>query len=147
MAVGLVLGVAGSKIGGTRRMAYLAPAIGVAGGLGAFTAYDWGSVALLATVGMIAGAGIRFGWLPVLLMVPYAATFVRPVSTRTDAVIYGAIMAIAPWYGIALAPFRCPRRRRGDRQPVAVFAVVASVFGIVLGATAAIGVALGWTEP
>jgi nitrate reductase NapE component len=31
MAVGLVLGVAGSKIGGTRRMAYLAPAIGVAG--------------------------------------------------------------------------------------------------------------------
>jgi nitrate reductase NapE component len=34
MAVGLVLGVAGSKIGGTRRMAYLAPAIGVAGGLG-----------------------------------------------------------------------------------------------------------------
>ena len=38
MAVGLVLGVAGSKIGGTRRMAYLAPAIGVAAGLGAFTA-------------------------------------------------------------------------------------------------------------
>jgi hypothetical protein len=34
MAVGLVLGAAGSKIGGTRRMAYLAPAIGVAGGLG-----------------------------------------------------------------------------------------------------------------
>ena len=78
MAVGLVLGVAGSKIGGTRRMAYLAPAIGVAGGLGAFTAYDWGWVALLATVGVIAGAGIRFGWQPALRMVPYAATVVRP---------------------------------------------------------------------
>ena len=34
MAVGLVLGLAGSMIGGTRRMAYLAPTIGVAGGLG-----------------------------------------------------------------------------------------------------------------
>ena len=34
MAVGLVLGVVGSKIGGTRRMAYLAPAIGVAAGWG-----------------------------------------------------------------------------------------------------------------
>jgi hypothetical protein len=74
-------------------------------------------VALLATVGVIAGAGIRFGWLPALLMVPYAATFVRPVSTGTDAVIYGAIVAIATGYGI------------------------------VLGASAAIGVALGWTEP
>jgi Fusaric acid resistance protein-like len=148
MAVGLVLGVAGSKIGGTRRMAYLAPAIGVAGGLGAFTAYDWGWVALLATVGVIAGAGIRFGWLPALLMVPYAATFVRPVSTGTDAVIYGAIVAIATGYGIILARrFGAPDVIEGDRQPVAVAAVVASVFGIVLGASAAIGVALGWTEP
>jgi hypothetical protein len=40
MATGLALGVTGSKIGGTRRMAFLAPAIGIAGGLGAFTAYD-----------------------------------------------------------------------------------------------------------
>ena len=148
MAVGLVLGVAGSKIGGTRRMAYLAPAIGVAGGLGAFRAYDWGWVALLATVGVIAGAGIRFGWLPALLMVPFAATFVTPVSTGTDAVIYGAIVAIATGYGIVLARrFGAPAVVEGDRQPVAVSAVVASVFGIVLGASAAIGVALGWTEP
>jgi Fusaric acid resistance protein-like len=105
-------------------------------------------VALLASVGVIAGAGIRFGWLPALLMVPYAATFVRPVSTGTDAVIYGAIVAIATGYGIVLARrFGAPAVVEGDRQPVAVSAVVASVFGIVLGASAAIGVALGWTEP
>jgi hypothetical protein len=103
MATGLVLGAAGSKIGGTRRMAYLAPAIGLAGGLGALTAYDWWWVALLATVGVIAGAGIRFGWMPALLMAPYAATFVTPVSTGTDAVIYGAIVAIGTALGVAAA--------------------------------------------
>jgi nitrate reductase NapE component len=41
MVIGLLLGALGSKLGGTRRMAYVAPAIGVAGGLGAVTAYDW----------------------------------------------------------------------------------------------------------
>jgi hypothetical protein len=148
MATGLVLGAAGSKIGGTRRMSYLAPAIGVAGGLGAFTAYDWWWVALLATVGVIAGAGIGFGWMPALLMVPYAATFVTPVSTGTDAVIYGAIVAIATGYGIILARrFGAPAVVDVGRQPVPVAAVVASVFGVVLGASAAVGVALGWTEP
>src|SRR5262245_16054302 len=38
---GLVIGVAGSKIGGTRRMLLVAPVLGVAAGLAAFTAYDW----------------------------------------------------------------------------------------------------------
>jgi nitrate reductase NapE component len=41
MGMGLLLGATGSKLGGTRHMAYVAPAIGVAGGLGAVTAYDW----------------------------------------------------------------------------------------------------------
>jgi hypothetical protein len=148
MGMGLVLGVVGSKLGGTRRMAYVAPAIGVAGGLGAVTAYDWWWVALLATVGVIAGAGIRFGWLPTLLMVPYAATFVRPVSTGTDAVIYGAIAAIATGYGVVLARrFGAPDVVDGDREPLPVAVVVAIAFGVVLGASAAVGVALGWTEP
>ena len=148
MVMGLVLGATGSKLAGTRRMAYVAPAIGVAGGLGAVTAYDWWWVALLATVGVIAGAGIRFGWMPALLMVPFAATFVTPVSTGTDAVIYGAIVAIATGYGVVLARrFGASDVVDGDRQPVPVAAVVAIVFGIALGASAAVGVALGWTEP
>jgi hypothetical protein len=148
MGIGLVLGVVGSKLGGTRRMAYVAPAIGVAGGLGAATAYDWWWVALLAATGAIAGAGIRFGWMPTLLMIPYAATFVRPVSTGTDAVIYGAIAAIATGYGVVLARrFGAPDVVDGDRQPLPVAVVVAIVFGVALGASAAVGVALGWTEP
>jgi hypothetical protein len=101
--VGLLLGASGSKIGGTRRMLYVAPLIGVAAGLGAYTAYDWWWVALLASVGVLAGAGIRFGWLPALLMVPFAATFVTPVSAVKDAAIYGVIVAIAGVYGIVVA--------------------------------------------
>ena len=64
VAMGLLLGVLGSKLGGTRRMLYLAPAVGIAGGLGAISAYRWSWVVLLAAVAVIAGAGMRFGWLP-----------------------------------------------------------------------------------
>ena len=148
MFTGLVLGAVGSKIGGARRMLYVAPVIGGAAGLGAFTAYDWWWAALLAAVGVIAGAGIRFGWLPALLMVPYAATFVTPVSSVKDAAIYGVIVAIATGYGIVLARrFGAPEVVDGDRLPLPVAAGVAIVFGVVLGASAAIGVALSWTEP
>lgn len=47
-----------------------------AAGLGAGTAYGWWWVALLAALGVIASSGIGFGWLPPLLMLPFAATFV-----------------------------------------------------------------------
>ena len=49
--IGLTLGVTGSKIGGTYRMLFVAAMLGVAAGLGAFTAYDWWWAALLASVG------------------------------------------------------------------------------------------------
>ena len=148
MFTGVLLGAVGAKLGGTHRMLYVAPALGVAGGLGAYTAYDWWWVALLAAAGVIAGAGIRFGWFAALLMVPYAATFVTSVSTVTDAVIYGAILAIASLYGVVLARrFGAPRIVDGDHLAPRVAAGVAGMFGLVLGATAAIGVALGWTEP
>ena len=148
MFTGVLLGAVGAKLGGTHRMLYVAPALGVAGGLGAYTAYDWWWVALLAAAGVIAGAGIRFGWFAALLMVPYAATFVTPVSTVTDAVIYGVILAIASLYGVVLARrFGAPRIVDGDHLAPRVAAGVAGMFGLVLGATAAIGVALGWTEP
>jgi len=146
--VGLLLGVVGSKIGGTRRMLFVAPMIGVAAGLGALTAYDWWWVALLAVVGALAGAGIGFGWFPALLMVPYAATFVVQVDSGTDAAIYGVIAAIATLYGVVLARrFGAPEVVEGDRLSPPIAAAVAVVFGVVLGGAAAIGVALGWTEP
>jgi hypothetical protein len=148
MLVGILLGVVGSKIGGTGRMSYVAPLVGLAAGLGAFTAYDWWWVAVLATVAMIAGVGIRFGWLPPLLMAPFAATFAIPVSSAEDAVIYGVIVGIATLYGVVLAHrFGAPKVVEGDRLPPGAAASVAIAFGAVLGASAAIGVALGWTEP
>ena len=54
MVLGVLVGALGSKIGGTRRMLYLAPAIGLAAALGAFTAYDWWWVGLLAAAGVVA---------------------------------------------------------------------------------------------
>src|SRR5262245_48068083 len=85
MFVGLVYGVVGGKLGGTRRMSYLAPAVGVAAGLGALTAYDWWWVVLLTVSGLIAGAGIGWGWFLPLLMVPFAATVATCVSSARHA--------------------------------------------------------------
>ena len=148
MFVGLILGGAGAKLGGTRRMLMVAPVVGLAAGLGAISAYDWWWAALLAATGVLAGAGIGFGWFAALLMVPYAATFVTPVSSATDAVIYGVIVAIATLYGIVIARrFSAPEIVDGDHLARPVAAGVAVMFGLVLGGAAAIGVALGWTEP
>jgi hypothetical protein len=145
---GVVWGVLGAKLGGTRRMVYLTPGIGVVAGLGAYTAYDWWWAALLAIVGVVAGAGFRFGWFPSLLMAPYAATFVTPVATGTSAVTFGAIVAIGTGYGIVIARrFGAPPVIDGDRYSVPLTAATALAFGAVLGAAAAVGVALAWTEP
>lgn len=148
MVIGLLLGVIGSKLGGTRRMLYLAPAVGIAAGLGAITAYHWSWVVLLAVVGVIAGAGMRFGWLPSLLMLTFAATFPVATSSAGHAAAYGAIAAIATLYGVVLARrFKAPEVVEGQRVSLPVAIGVAVVFGIGLGGAAAIGVALGWTEP
>ncbi len=148
LLTGMLLGAVGAKIGGTRRVTALAPLIGLAGGVGAFTAYGWSWVGLLTATGLLAGAGIGFGWLPATLMVAYAATFVSPVSTVPDAVIYGVVVGLGVLYGVAIARrFGAVPVVNGDRLPLPVTLVVAVVFGAVLGGCAAIGSALGWTEP
>jgi hypothetical protein len=148
MFVGVLLGGVGAKLGGTRRMTWVAPGVGLAAGLGAFTAYDWWWVALLATVGLVAGAGIGFGWFPPLLMIPFAATFCVPLDSGRNAVAYGVVVGIASLYGVALARrVGAPEVAEGERLPPPAAAVVAIVFGAVMGISAAIGVGLGWTEP
>jgi hypothetical protein len=148
MVMGLVVGVLGSKLGGTRRMLYLTPAVGIAGGLGAITAYHWSWVVLLAVTAVIAGAGMRFGWLAPLLMLAFSATFPVATSSARNAAAYGAITAIATLYGIVLARrFQAPQIVEGQRVSLPAAAAVAVVFGVALGGAAAIGVALGWTEP
>ena len=148
MFIGIILGGMGAKLGGTRRMSVLAPVMGLAAGLGAFTAYDWWWVALLATAGAITGAGIGFGWFAPLLMVPYAATFVTPLSSARNAVIYGVIVAIGTLYGVVIMRrFGAPAVVDGEHRPLPEAAIVAVAFGVFLGGAAAIGVALGWTEP
>jgi MFS family permease len=148
LVLGLLMGVVGSMVGGTRRMVYLAVPFGVAGGLGAFTAYGWWWVGLLAFLGVIAGAGIGFGWLPSLLMLPFAATFASRVSSGRDALAYGIFAGLGLLYGVVLARrFKAPEVIEGQRVSAPNAVVVAVVMGVALGGTAAIGVALGWTEP
>ena len=145
---GVVWGAVGAKLAGTRRMVYVTPLVGVVAGLGAYTAYDWWWVALLAATGVLAGVGYRFGWFAPLLMVPYAATFVTPVDTATAAVTFGAVVAIGTAYGLVIMRrFGAPAVVEGDRYSLPVTAVIALCFGAVLGGAAALGVALSWTEP
>jgi MFS family permease len=61
MFTGLLWGALGAKLGGTRRMLCVAPAIGVAAAFGAGTAYDWWWVALLALLGSSLEAGSDSG--------------------------------------------------------------------------------------
>jgi Fusaric acid resistance protein-like len=148
MFVGVLWGGVGAKLGGTRRMTWVAPAVGLAAGLGAFTAYDWWWVALLATSGLVAGAGTGLGWFAAMLMIPFAATFCVPLESGRNAVAYGVVVAIATLYGVALARrFGAPEVVEGERRPPPAAAVVAIVLGAVMGISAAIGVGLGWTEP
>ena len=86
----LVYALVRAKLGGTHRMLSLAPLVGFAAGVGAFTAYGWRWVLLLAFLGVVASAGMRWGWLPPLSMLPFAATFATPVSSGRHAVVSGA---------------------------------------------------------
>jgi hypothetical protein len=148
MFMSLVYGVVGGKLGGTRRMLYLAPLVGTAAGVGAFTAYGWWWVLVLGLLGVIAGAGVRWGWLPPLLMVPFAATFATPVSSGRHAVAYGVIAGIATLYGVVLARrFKAPDIVEGQRVSPPQAVMVAVVLGSLLAGSSAIGVALGWSEP
>ena len=148
MLTGLLWGFLGSRVGGTGRMLYLTPAIGLAAGLGAFTAYHWWWVALLAILAAVAGAGMRFGWQLPLLMLPFAATFATREPSGKNAVVYGVIAGIATLYGVVLARrFNTPKIVEGQRVSLPAAALAAIVYGIAVGGAAAIGVALGWTEP
>ena len=148
MFIGVVFGVIGSLIGGTRRMLYVVPWFGLAAGLGAFTAYGWWWAVLLSLLGVLAAGGLYWGWLPTLLMLPFAATFASRVSSGRDAAVYGVIAGIATAYGIVLARrFKAPEQKEGLRISFAQAAMVAILFGIALGASASIAVAFGWKEP
>jgi hypothetical protein len=91
-------------------MTHVAVPFGVAGGLGAFSAYGWWWVGILVFLGMVAGAGI--GWFPSLLTLPLAATSASRVSSGRDVVAYGVSAEIGLFSGAELA-----RQFKADRGP------------------------------
>jgi len=91
---------------------------------------------------------MRWGWGPTVLMIPYAATFASRVSSGRDAMVYGVVAGLGTAYGIVLARrFKAPGKVDGLVLSLPQAAIVAAVFGIALGASASIGVALGWAQP
>ena len=77
-------------------MGYLAPLMGLAAGLGVFSAYDWWWVALLATVGVIAGAWIGFEWFAPLFMVPYCGDLRCAGSLCGNATVSASSWGLQP---------------------------------------------------
>jgi len=74
------------------------------------------------------GWGLRFGWFPALLMVPYA-TFIPK----------GAVAAIGTAYGVVVARrFGAPPVLNGDHFALSVAAAVAVIFSAMMGAAAAL---------
>jgi hypothetical protein len=91
---------------------------------------------------------MRWGWLPPLVMVSFASTFATPVSSGGHAVAYGVIGGVAALYGVVLARrFKAPAIVEGQRVSPAQAVTGAILLGAALAGSAAIGVALGWTEP
>ena len=79
---------------------------------------------------------------------PLVATFASPVPSGQHALVYGVIAAVATGYGIARARrFGAAAVIQRHRVRTAHVTVVSPVFGAILDRAAAIGVALGWTQP
>lgn len=81
-------------------------------------------------------------------MLPFAATFATQVSSGRNAAVFGVIAGIGTAYGVALAGrFGASGNVAGQRVSFPQAIVVATVFGFAMGASASIGVALGWSQP
>jgi hypothetical protein len=88
MVLGVLVGALGSKIGGTRRMLYLAPAIGLAAGLG-------DRLRLVVGGSACCGERRRGSWDRVrmdapLLMIPFVATFASQCRRDNMRCLWGS---------------------------------------------------------
>ena len=138
-----VVRVLGSLVGGTRRMLYLAVPFGVAGGLGALTAYGWWWLRhshSWATAGPASGSGCYRQ----LSTLPFAATFASQVSSGRHAVAYGVFAGLG-LLTVSRRPaaFPAPEVVEGQRVSAPAAVAVAAADGIAWGGTAADRCGLG----
>ena len=136
--------LSGSTRSGWARTVKVIPYIGVLGFLAASVAYGWGWVAIMAVVGLVAGAGYPFGYLPALLSAGFVPTLVHPTSGPRDAVVAGILAMCGAAMTLELArrlgfPRTTPPPPRVDGG-AALMAVVGLV---MMGGGSAIAIATG----
>ena len=136
--------LAGATRSGWARTVKVIPYIGVLGFLAASVAYGWGWVAIMAVVGLVAGAGYPFGYLPALLSAGFVPTLVHPTSGARDAVVAGILAMCGAAMTLELArrlgfPRTTPPPPRVDGGA----ALMAVVGVVMMGGGSAIAIATG----
>ena len=140
--MGSVAVLSGSTRSGWVRTVKVIPYIGLLGFLAASVAYGWGWVAVMAGVGLIAGAGYPFGYLPALLAAGFVPTLVHQTPGVRDAVVAGILAMCGAAMTLELArrlgfPRTTPPPPRVDGGG----ALMAVVGVVMMGGGAAIAIA------
>lgn len=142
--MGAVATISGSFRSGWQRTVRVIPFIGALGVAGASVGYGWGWVVVMAVVGVVAGAGTPFGYMPALLAAGLVPTLVHEATAIGDAIVIGCFamagaavgIVFARRFGAARAPVQ-EHRRRGT-------VVLGAALGLMLmGGGAAIAIATG----
>lgn len=140
--MGAVAAISGSFRSGWQRAARVIPFIGALGVAAGSVGYGWGWVVVMAVVGLVAGAGTPFGYMPALLCAGFVPTLVHEATDLRWAVVTGLFamtgaavgVVFARRIGAKAAPVQ-ERRRQGT-------AILGAALGLVLmGGGSAIAVA------
>jgi len=140
--MGVIAGFAGSMRSGWSRTIRVIPLMGVLGTSAAFAGYGWGWVVVMGAVGLIAGCGFPYGYLPALVYAGFVPTMVHSATSARNAILIGCFAIAGGVIGVTFAhrlgatrTTPAPRRRPGGP-------VLPAIVGVcLLGGGAAIAIA------
>lgn len=96
----VVAGLSGAIRSGWRRTARVVPLLGVFAIATSLVGYGWGWVVVMGFVGLIAGIGLPYGYLPALLYVGMVPTMVTQVVSTRDAILTGVLAVLGGVLGV-----------------------------------------------
>lgn len=96
----VVAGVSGAVRSGWRRTARAVPLLGVLAVTTSIVGYGWGWVVVMGFVGLIAGIGLPYGYLPAFLYIGMVPTMVTQVVSTRDAILTGVFAVLAGALGV-----------------------------------------------
>ena len=142
--MGAVATISGSFRSGWRRSMRVIPFIGALGVAAASVGYGWGWVMVMAIVGLVAGAGAPFGYMPPLLCAGLVPTLVHEATDVRAAIVTGCFAMAGGAVGVVFA-----RRLGAKPAPVQEHrrkgtAFLGAALGLILmGGGSAIAIATG----